>query len=382
MGKSINGKELGRGITQRKSDGLYQGRFTNRFGKVVTLYDKTYRGIREQLQKAQCEDSKALNVVSKDVTLDEWYKVWMDTCKKNCRDSTKQTYANHYKRIQKELGYRKLTALTLVILQQEFNKLDSDNERKNSKKILVDMLEKAIASDLLVKNVAKQINPIISKEKKKKRRVLTVEETKWFLSAANGSFYADLYILALETGMRVGELMGLMWRDVDFDKKMIHISRTLCYFSCEGNYIFEVHPPKTENSERIIPMSNRAYEALKRQRVQRQKILLKNSDTAEEYKDLVFVTRNNKPTQQFILQECMDVVSKKIQQEHPEFERISPHTFRHSFATRAIENGVQPKTLQILLGHASLQTTMDRYCHVTDDTTVAAIKLMEQKSVI
>ena len=103
MGKSLNGKELGKGISQRK-DGLYQARFVNRFGKRETIYAKTLNEIRHQLRTEQYEDEKMLNVISKEMTLDEGYELWMNTCKKNCRSSTKETYAGHYRRIQKELG--------------------------------------------------------------------------------------------------------------------------------------------------------------------------------------------------------------------------------------------------------------------------------------
>ena len=177
MGKALNGKELGRGITQRK-DGLYQGRFVNRFGKKQTIYAKTLNEVRQKLRNEQYEDEKALNVVSKEVTLDEWYQIWMDTCKKNCRVSIKETYGRHYRRMKKALGWRKLTSLNLIIMQQAINDLDTDNERRNSKKILVDMLDKAMDSDLLIKNAAKQINTVISREEKKERRVLTVSEAE------------------------------------------------------------------------------------------------------------------------------------------------------------------------------------------------------------
>lgn len=115
MGKSLNGKELGKGISQRK-DGLYQARFINRFGKRETIYAKTLNEIRHQLRTEQYEDEKALNVISKEMTLDEWYEIWMNTCKRNCRNSTKETYASHYRRIQKELGFRKQASLNLIVL--------------------------------------------------------------------------------------------------------------------------------------------------------------------------------------------------------------------------------------------------------------------------
>ena len=380
MGKSVKGKELGRGITQRK-DGIYQGRFVNRFGKKQTIYASTLNEVRQKLRNAQYEDEKSLNVVTKDITLDEWYEVWMDTCKKNCRASTKESYATHYRRIQKTLGWRKLTSLNLIILQQAINELVSDNARKNSKKILVDMLDKAVDADLLIKNVAKQINPVITKEEKRERRVLTAKEEEMFLKQAEGSFYYNLYVVALDTGLRVGELMGLTWNDVDFKKKVLHIRHTLCYFRKDGKYIHEMHDTKTMNSRRTIPLTQRAYDALKQQKVQKFQIRLKGKIAPEGFEDLVFVTRNNRPTQQFLVQECMLLTIKHIQKTNPEYEVFSPHSFRHTFATRAIENGMQPKTLQKILGHASLQMTMDLYCHVTEDTLFDAMKLMEKKCV-
>lgn len=256
-GKSLNGKELGKGLSQRK-DGLYQGRFVNRFGKKQTVYAKTLNEVRQKLRNEQYEDEKALNVVAKD------------------------------------------------------------------------------------------------------------------------TFYYNLYVVAIDTGMRIGELMGLQWSDVDFEKKVVHVRRSLCYFRKDGKYVFEWHDTKTHNSKRTIPLTTRAMEALKKQRVRGQEILLKNAQTAQdEYKNLVFVTRNNRPTQQFIVQECMDVTTRRIQKEHPEFERFSPHCFRHTFATRAIENGMQPKSVQKLLGHGSLQLTMDLYCNVTDDTLFDEMRKME-----
>lgn len=380
MGKSLNGKELGRGITQRK-DGIYQGRFVNRFGKKQTIYASTLNEVRQKLRNAQYEDEKALNVVTKDITLDEWYEVWMDTCKKNCRASTKESYATHYRRIQKALGWRKLTSLNLIILQQAINELVSDNARKNSKKILVDMLDKAVDADLLIKNVAKQINPVITKEEKRERRVLTVKEEEMFLKQAEGSFYYNLYVVALDTGLRVGELMGLTWNDVDLKKKVLYVRHTLCYFRKDGKYIHEMHDTKTKNSRRTIPLTQRAYDALKQQKVQKFQIRLKGKVAPEGFEDLVFVTRNNRPTQQFLVQECMLLTIKHIQKTNLEYEVFSPHSFRHTFATRAIENGMQPKTLQKILGHASLQMTMDLYCHVTEDILFDAMKLMEKKCV-
>lgn len=380
MGKSLNGKELGKNICQRK-DGTYMARFINRFGKRQTIYAKTLNEVRTKLREEQYKDEKEINVVAKDMTLDAWYNIWMNTCKQGCRTSTKETYATHYKRIQPDLGWRKLTSLNLIVMQDAINKLYSDNARKNSKKILVDMLEKAIDTDLLTKNTAKQIVTDLTKEEKKERRVLTIGETKQFLMQAEGTFYYNLFELALETGMRIGELCGLQWEDIDFKNKMLYVNHTLCYFSNAGKYMFEMHDTKTNNGKRMIPLTERVIKALKRQKIQKNKIRLKGKIAPKEYEDLVFVTKNNNPTQQFLVQECMGVIIKKIQNNNMDFETFSPHTFRHTFATRALENGMQIKTLSRLLVHGDIQLTMNLYCHVTEDTLVEEMSKMEQKYV-
>ena len=377
MGKSLKGKELGKGISQRK-DGLYQARFTDRFGKRQTMYAKTYNEAVQILRNAQYENEKEINVVTKDVTLDEWYEIWMNTCKGNCRSSTKESYATHYKCVKDELGWRKLTSLNLIMMQKAINNLCSDNARKNSKKILVDMLEKAIDSNLLTKNVAKQINTVLTNEEAKERKVLTIGETELFLKQAISTYYYNLFVLALETGMRIGELCGLQWSDIDFDKKIINVNHTMCYFSKQGKYVFELHDTKTKRGKRKIPLTKTAIRVLKMQKFQKQQLIFKGKIAEEQYQDLVFVTKNNKPTQQFLIQECMNLIFKHLIEYNGEFDYFSPHTFRHTFATRAIENGMQPKTLSKILGHSTLQMTMDLYCHVTEDTLFEEMKKMEQ----
>ena len=377
MGKSLKGKELGQGISQRQ-DGTYQARFVNRFGKRQTIYAKKYKEVVQKLRDAQAEDEKKLNVVSKDMTLDEWFDIWLDTCKKNCRNSTKETYRSQYKRVQKQLGWRELSSLNLIIMQRALNDLCSDTARKATKNVLVDMLSKAVDSDLLIKNTAKQLNTVVTKEEKEERRVLTREETEWFLEEAKRSEYYYLYIIALETGMRIGELCGLKWEDVDFDNAVIHVNRTLSYFFKDGKYINEIHDTKTKAGKRKIPMTRTAAKILRYQKWNRQQIMLKKPCPDDEYQNLVFATRNNVPTNRYIVTRSMKGIFKHVQKKHKDFEPFSPHTFRHTFATRAIENGMNPKTLSKILGHSTLQMTMDLYCHVTDDTLFEEMLKMEK----
>lgn len=380
MGKSLNGKELGKGICQRE-DGLYQARFTNRFGKRQVIYDKTYNGIQKKLREAKVADDSAVNVVSTNMTLDEWYKKWMDTCKINCRNNTKDTYARHYKRVKDALGWRKLNSLNLVVMQDAINNLRTDNERKNSKKILVDMLDKAVATDLIPKNVARQITTDCTREEKKPRRVLTVEETDIFLTEAADAFYYNLFVVALETGMRIGELSGLQWEDVDFRNKVIHVRHSLTYFSnSEGKYGFELHPTKTRKGLRVIPLTTKAVTALQRQRFVKQTLINGGKEPLEGYENLVFVTKNNRPTTEFLVTECINGIIRRIHKNNPDlvFEKFTPHCFRHTFATRYLEAEVPLKTVSALLGHTQLQLTTDLYMHVTQESLFKGVEQYER----
>ena len=220
---------------------------------------------------------------------------------------------------------------------------------------------------------------MIAKEEKKERRVLTIRETELFLEQAKGTFYENLFILALETGLRVGELSALQWEDIDFKKKVIHVKHTLCYFSKNGKYVFEMHDTKTNNGKRTIPLTAKAINSLKCQKLQKQEIILKGKTAKEEFQNLVFVTKNNQPTQQFLINQCMQLVIQNMNKAGIDFSPFTLHTLRHTFATRAIECGMNPKTLQKLLGHGTLQMTMDLYCHVTEDTLFSEMEKFEKR---
>lgn len=368
MGKSLKGKELGTGITQRK-DGRYQARYTNRFGKRQTIYAKTYSEITKKLRNELYEDEKQLNVVTSNMTLDEWFEVWIGTCKKNCRDTTKHTYSIQYNRLRNELGWRKLKNLNLVIIQMAFNNLKTDASRRDCKAVLVDMLNRAVEANLLNRNVAVSVKTKIENKEKVEKRVLSEQETQiLFEFTRNGRLY-PLLVLALNTGMRIGEIIGLTWDCVDLQNGIIHVEKTLCYIPNNGTAIYEFHPPKSKAGKRNIPMSKLVKEVLQEQRIWRNDVQ-KRFEPQEGFEDLVFTSKTNHPIHPANVKGAINYMVKKINAEDVgiKIEHFTPHSFRHTFATNCIAKGMRPKTLQKLLGHNSLQMTMDLYCHVRDET--------------
>ena len=119
--------------------------------------------------------------------------------------------------------------------------------------------------------------------------------------------------------------MALTWSDVDLKKRVLHVRHTLCYFRKDGKYTFEWHDTKTKNGRRDIPLTQRAYEALRRQRAKKLQIEMKGLKAPEGFANLVFVTKNNKPTQQFIVEEGISACVYRVQKEHPNFEMFSTY---------------------------------------------------------
>lgn len=376
MGKSLNGKELGKGITQRK-DGIYQARFTNRFGKRQTLYASTVTEIVRKLRNEQYHDEKQMNIVDTSMTLDEWFDIWIDTCKKHCRDTTKRTYNIQYNRLRQSLGWRKLSKLNLVILQDALNELATDNMRCDCKALLVDMLNRAVEADLLVKNVAVGIKTIIDNEEKEEKRILNDEEIKILLETSKDSQLYPVFVVALGTGMRIGEILGLTWDNINFENGMIDVQKTLCYLPNNGIALYEFHTPKTKAGKRQIPITKEVKKVLLDQKAWKDKIAVRHNPRAG-MENLVFCSKTNNPINEANIRGAIRYLVMKINRENPNlnFESLTPHNLRHTFATKAIAKGIRPKTLQKLLGHSSLQMTMDLYCHVENHTLKEEMALM------
>lgn len=133
----------------------------------------------------------------------------------------------------------------MVILQDAFNQLATDTMREDCKSLLVDMLNRAVETELLNKNIAFGINTIIDNEEKEEKRILSNKEIDILLETSRGGQTYAFFIVALGTGMRMGEILGLTWDCIDFENGVIKVEKTLCYLPNNGIAIYEFHRPKT-----------------------------------------------------------------------------------------------------------------------------------------
>lgn len=176
--------------------------------------------------------------------------------------------------------------------------------------------------------------------------------------------------------MRNGELRALQWSDIDFIKRIIHVNGTLKYIA-KGEETYKIDTPKSSSSRRDIPMLDNVYLTLKRQKRQQlenKMILGERWRPQKGFENLVFTGAFGRCVTDSAIYQDMLKVEQRIRAAGYEFEHVKPHTLRHTFATRGLENGIPPKVMQELLGHTSITMTLDIYSHVLPDTKANEIQ--------
>lgn len=387
MGKDLKGKELGKGITQRK-DGSYHARFTNRFDKRQSVYGKTLKEVKNNLAMAMSEDISKKNVVQPGTTVDQWYEKWMRIYKKPVvRANTVRQYQYVYEHnIRPYIGNIKLADVTKLMVTDVMNQLKAKGyawESLNKVKVLLtDMFDRAIEDEFAVRNPAKGArNP--RNKPQKQVKALSREDQLDFFQCSNGTFYDNLFRTAVSTGLRPGELFALTENDIDFENMEIHVTKTLLYQKLEGDTCktFHIDDPKTYTSRRTVPINKYCEEALKKQ-ILLHKLVCNNSPYRGklEFPDLIFCTKFGTPLNSVLYSSAIEKIVNEINLMRDPLdlmEKFSGHCFRHTFATRCFEAGIQPKTVQTYLGHASLQMTMDLYTSVMKQKKTEDMKLLE-----
>ena len=218
-------------------------------------------------------------------------------------------------------------------------------------------MKQALRNGLIERNPV-TLAELPRQKEKKERQAMTKEQQALFMEYARDSYLYNLFAVMLRTGMRNGEVRGIKYTDIDKKKNVIHVRRTLKYIEGKG-YLEDT--PKTRTSERDIPMTADILELLEEQRRYYGTKVMK----IDGY---LFCNENGEALSRERVQGEIDRIIKRIRAAGHEFERITPHIFIHTFATRAIEAGMPPQVLKTILGHSSLSMTMDLYSHVMPDT--------------
>lgn len=361
MAKDKKGRELPKGIRQREN-GRYEGRIKYDY-KSYSIYGNTVTEVKKGMTELRYKLDHGLFIADTKITLEDWFKVWLEDYKINqVKKGTMITYQDYFTYYIKEyLGSKKIVDLRGEHIQRLYNQLAKKGIAvatiKVMSAILNGCLRQALKNGLIERNPVTLAN--LPKERQKgSRRVFTVEEQAIFFEYAKDSYLYPLFLLAIRTGLRSGEIRGLKFSDIDKTKGVIHVMRTLKYEIGKGYFEDE---PKTITSKREIPLTKDMREIIEKQRQQME-------DKIVKWNGYIFPSFDGTPISRWRLQNEINRIVQRINDDGIIFTHVTPHCFRHTFATRAIENGMRPQTLKAILGHANLSMTMDLYSHVLPTT--------------
>ena len=357
----------GEGNIRKRKDGRWEGRYTaghdSETGKAIykNVLGKTQAEVKAKL-KAAIQEAQTLDLSKAGkYTVGEWMEVWFeDYAKLKVRPSSHQTYRgyidNHIRPNIGDIPLEKLTSLDLQKLYKKLltkgrvERLEAKGQPKglstktvrNIHQILSSALKLAQEQRIILANPAERC--ALPKVEHREMKTLPVEQLQSFLREARESGVFELYYLELATGLRRGELLGLKWEDIDLQKGDLRVKRQVSRINGE---VVEA-PLKTKNAYRTLPLAEDTIDVLKEQR---EKV---------GSSPWVFPSPNGGPISPDSVLHMLHRVLKRAG-----LPRVRFHDLRHTFATLALQNGVDIKTVSGMLGHFSAGFTLDTYAHVT-----------------
>lgn len=372
------------GSIRKRSDGRYEVRITTGIDyktgkpKRASFYAANKEGAKAILQKEIYKTRFLQTNDTGTVTLGQWLNEWLETYMKNSlKQSTFISYRGYIKNHFNGISDIKLKELTIKVIQGLYNyKFEEEKLSPKTIKNMNNCLHKALSQaqkeGLILNNPCDGAH--IPRGEYKEIEVFTLEEQKKLVQESYNHRYGVFIRLVFVTGLRIGELLGLQWQDIDFVNSCISVKRTLNRlntYSGKKKTEIVLDTPKSKNSARVIPISSGALEDLKKWKGVQQK----DKELASvAFTDSGFVVTNELGS--YIEPKTFrDYYHRML--EKAGLRRFTFHALRHTFATRAMERGMDSKTLSVIMGHYSVAFTLDTYTHVLSSHKKEEIKVMD-----
>lgn len=366
MGKRANGE----GTVYQRNDGRWVASITLEDGKRTSIYCKTQQEAVKAARKAHLAKDQGMLLPAEDQTVKDFLTSWLqDTAQPRLRERTFLRYEELIRlHILPSLGTVKLQKLTPQHLQRLYNEKLQEGYAPQTVKHIHRLLHRALNDAVRWSYIPKNACDYVDAPRviKQEMRALTSEQAQRFLEAASADPLEALYVLALTTGMRRGELLGLKWEDIDVAHATLQVRRTIFYIPHKG---FTITEPKTAKSRRSIHLTALAIEALKRHRLNQHELRLKAGPLWTN-QNWVFCNQIGMP----LHPTTMLRYSFYPLLTRAEVPRIRFHDLRHSAASLLLSMGVHPKIVQELLGHSQISMTLDVYSHVLPSLQAEAVQ--------
>ncbi|MCM1254080.1 MAG: site-specific integrase [Clostridium sp.] len=370
--KDKKGRVLRKGENQR-ADGTYMYRYSDLNGKRKCIYGKTLDILRKKEEEINQDISDG--IYTTDITLNELFIRYIEQ-NINIKPRVKHKYEDEYSRWIKNtwLGKKRIKDIVKSDITKFYKELKekgyANGTIKCIHKYINGSLNMAYEDDMIRRNFAYScIEPY---KETGKRIALSKEETAKFLETAEawecGKNYLLGFKLMLLTGMRIGEVEGLTWSDIDFKERIINVNHQFVQGDENSRTTYHIDTPKTFNAIRKVPMSDDVYDLLKLLRETTYFDSLKFNAEVDGYKGFVLHTRTGLPILTARFNDYAKKVVKRYNDSHDDqLPNISCHICRHTFCTRMAELNMNPTALQKIVGHGSYNTTANVYISVDDD---------------
>ena len=361
MGKR---RSNGEGSIRKRDDGSWEGRILIE-GKSRSIYGRSQAEVRKKLTEIRNDLDNDDYLEPNDTTVKEWMEIWQNEYLEDVKQSTADRYKSCIRiHIIPALGDTRLLDLRASTIQKFLNqckKVDGLSEKsvKNIRLVLHKALEQAIEDDQLKKNPCDRAKVPSYDDPPTEMRPLKDNEVPLFLKAIKGSAYEGIFYVALFTGMRESELIGLSWDCIDFERGTIHLYRQLKRTREKGGeYVFTSLKNKQARTFGVAP---NVLDVLRKIKVKQAEWKLKAGTSWNNKDNLVF-------TDSLGSHIATHTVWRQFKKKAEEIgiPEMRFHDLRHGYATLALQNGVDVKTVSNNLGHATTAFTMDRYGHVTE----------------
>lgn len=358
----------GEGNIRKRSDGRWEGRYTVGYdpktGKriIKNVLGKTQAEVKEKMKTA-IEEAKALDLIRADeYTVATWLRTWYELyAKPNIRPRTAEYYhRNIESHVIPRIGDIKLTQLTSRDIQKMYKDLLENGRLREAQReknpglsnatvrgihmMLHNALDRAVKERLILRNPTEDC--IIPKLVKQEMKILPTESIGAYLKAAEERGVLPMFYLELTTGLRKGELVALLWNDLDIENKTIAVTKQA---GRNADNEIVITRPKTETSIRRISIPQEAVDLLIQEH--------------EKHPDNPYMFPSPKTGEMYHPDSVVNI-HKKILKDAG-LEHIRFHDLRHTFATTALQNGVDVKTVSSMLGHYDAGFTLRTYTHAT-----------------
>lgn len=346
------------GTIRKRADGRWEARYVDADGKRQSLYGKTRQEAARQLNEALRNREQGLPALNERQTVGEYLARWIEAYGQRRRLTSFRRYEVIVRlHLVPSLGNVVLTKLSAQQVQAFMTKKlaagHSPHKVRYCHRVLRAALTDAVLLGLVHRNVASLVKPPRSRTREMK--ILSEEQVRELLSAIRGERLEAMVVLALATTMREGELLALLWEDVDLERAAVLVRATLQ--KSPGRLIRE--EAKTDHSRRLIALPQTAVEALRRHRTRQAAERLRLGDAWRDT-GLVFPNAVGQP---------IDPDSFRSHWWYPLLKRASVprirfHDLRHTAATHLLARGVNVKVVSEMLGHSSIAITLGIYAHV------------------